>query len=84
MISDQEFQQMKDRLEQLEWQVKVLYQHLNLEMAPKLNPEDDPRILDFLRRGKMAEAISLYRQMTNASLMGAKNAMEEAKKKLGI
>ncbi len=84
MVSDQEFQQMKDRLEQLEWQVKVLYQHLNLEMSLKLNPEDDPRIIDFLRKGKMIEAISLYRQLTNASLMGAKNAMEEAKKKLGI
>ncbi len=84
MVSDQEFQQMSSRVEQLEWQVKVLYQHLNLEIAPKLNPEDDPRIIDFLRKGKMVEAISLYRQLTNASLVGSKNAMEEAKKKLGL
>ncbi len=84
MVSEQEIQQMSSRLEQLEWQVKVLYQHLNLEMAPKLNPEEDPRITDLLRRGKMIEAISLYRQLTNASLVGAKNAMEEAKKKLGV
>jgi len=84
MISDQEYQQLSHRMEDLEKHVKFLYHRLNIEYMLNATPDDDPRIIEFLRQGKRNEAVSLYRQLTGADLRIAMETVDEIKKQHGF
>ena len=84
MINDEEFNQLRSRVLMLEGQVKNLYKSLNIEFVPKEHMEDDPVVVEMLNKGKELDAIKVYSQATNASLVEAKQAVEDIRRRLGI
>jgi ribosomal protein L7/L12 len=84
MISDQDLLQLKHRINLLEGQVSFLYKHLGIEFVPEVSTNDDPRIIELLKKGNKMDAIKIYREITNADLLNAKNAIEEIQKRLGV
>ena len=84
MITDQDLQPLRKRVTELEGQVAFLYKHLGIAFVPEPGPGDDPRIIEQIHKGKIIDAIKIYRELTNASLYEAKEAVEEIQRKLGI
>jgi len=84
MINDEEFNQLRSRVLMLEGQVKYLYKSLNIEFVPEEHMEDNPLVVEMLNKGKELDAIKVYRQATNASLVEAKQAIEDMRRRLGI
>ena len=84
MVSDEYFARLQGRVIQLEGQVAFLYKHLGVTFVPESGPGDDPRIIEQLQKGKMMNAIKFYREITDASLFEAKQAVEEIQRRLGI
>ena len=46
--------------------------------------EDNPLVVEMLKNGNELDAIKVYRQTTNASLVEAKQAIEDMRGRLGI
>jgi ribosomal protein L7/L12 len=84
MVSDQDFQQLRSRMIHLEGQVEFLYKHLGVTFVPEAAPGDDPRIIELIQKGKKIDAIKIYRDLTNAGLADAKQAVEEIQRRLGL
>ena len=84
MVTDQDFQQLRKRVIQLEGQVAFLYKHLGVTFVPEPGPGDDPRIIELLKKGKTLDAIKLYRELNDESLLGAQQAVEDMQRRLGI
>ena len=53
-----EIQKLSKRIIQLEGQVAFLYKHLGVEFVPEAAPNDDPRIVEIVKKGKQAEGRS--------------------------
>ena len=84
MVSDQDFSKMRDRVIQLEGQLKFLYKHLGVEFVPESAPQDDPKIIEALKKGNLLEAIKVYCGNHGVDYETGKAAVEEIKRRLGI
>ena len=84
MVSEQDLARLRARVIHLEGQVEFLYKHLGLTFVPEPNPGDDPRVIEQIKKGNMIEAIKIYRELTNAGLAEAKDAVEKLQGRLGI
>jgi hypothetical protein len=84
MVTEQDLAQLRRRITQLEGQVAFLYKHLGVTFVPEPGPDDDPRIIEQIKKGNMIEAIKLYREITEAGLAEAKLAVEDIQRRLGI
>jgi large subunit ribosomal protein L7/L12 len=67
-----------DRIARLERQVDFLFQRLGMDPDWALGQEDGlpPEIYELIARGKLIEAIKVYRQVTGAGLKEAKDAVD--------
>lgn len=84
MTQDYDIQELRRRINTLEEQVDFLLRHLGLTFVPEPD-SDDPRIIEFLQKGKMIEAIRVYRDLyPNTDLSDAKRAVEEINVKHGF
>ena len=84
MVAEQDLARLRARVIHLEGQVEFLYKHLSLTFVPEINPGDDPRVIEQIKKGNMIEAIKIYRELTNAGLAEAKDAVEKLQGRLGI
>jgi hypothetical protein len=83
MAQDFEVQELRNRINTLEGQVDFLYKHFAITYVPKPDV-DDPRIVGFIQKGKMSDAIQIYRGLfPNSDLVDAKRAVEEIKLRHG-
>jgi ribosomal protein L7/L12 len=84
MSNEIELIDLRTRVSRLEAQIEALYQHLGLNLGDdqSLAHEDDP-VIDVLRTGNLLEAIKVYRQIHNVSLVEAKTAVENLKNQIG-
>jgi len=89
MVIDQDFAALRDRVIHLEGQIAFLYKHLGVTFVPESFPTDDPRIIEALKKGKLLDAIKVYREIHSNSTITigmdeARAAVEEIKGRLGI
>ena len=84
MVSDQDYVELKHRVIRLEGKVEFLYQHLGITFVPEPQPADDPQVIEQLKKGKSLEAIKVYRELHEASIAEAKQAVEEIQSRLGL
>ncbi|MEV4168614.1 hypothetical protein [Nonomuraea sp. NPDC049709] len=77
---------LEERIARLERQVAYLQRHLGIDPAfidsVSGGPELPPQFYQELRNGKMIKAIKIYREVTGASLLNAKNAVEAMARQL--
>lgn len=83
-VEQQEINLLRSRILHLEAQVDFLYRHLGVKFVEQNNPDDDPRILDALRKNNMIEAIKIYREINDIGLAEAKAAVEAIRARRGI
>ncbi len=83
-IEQEEMSLLRSRISRLEAEVEFLYKHLRISFSEDTSPNDDPRILDALRRNNIIEAIKYYREITNTGLADAKAAVEEIRARRGL
>lgn len=84
MTGELEVAQLRKRVTHLEGQVAFLYKHLALEFVPEPELTDDPRIVEQLKKGNFLKAIAVYREINNASMDDAKQAVQEMQGRLGL
>jgi Ribosomal protein L7/L12 C-terminal domain len=67
-----------DRIVRLERQVDFLFRRLGIDPDMALAQDDalPPELYDFIARGKLIQAIKIYRQTTGVGLKEAKDAVE--------
>ena len=81
----QEINLLRSRIVYLEAQVDFLYRHLGVRFKVEQNsPDDDPRILEALRKNNVIEAIKYYREINDIGLAEAKAAVEAIRARHGI
>jgi ribosomal protein L7/L12 len=80
----QEINLLRSRVVHLEAQVDFLYRHLGITYVENNNPDDDPRIIDALRKNNLIEAIKIYREINDIGLAEAKTAVEAIRARRGI
>jgi ribosomal protein L7/L12 len=83
-VEQQEINLLRSRIVHLEAQMDFLYRHLGVTYVEQHNPEDDPRILDALRKHNVIEAIRIYREINDIGLAEAKAAVEGIRARHGI
>ncbi len=83
MITDQEWQRLRDRVYKLQAQVDFLYQHLGISFTPDIT-RDDPRIVELLKKGNILGAMKIHRELYNSDVGTAQEAVLEIKGRLGI
>lgn len=79
-----EIELLRSRINRLEAQLDFVYKHFGLTFVENVQPGDDPRVIDALRRNSMIEAIKIYRELTNVGLAEAKTAVEGIRARRGI
>jgi ribosomal protein L7/L12 len=87
MPTEAEFLLLQSRVRELEDKLQFLYRRLNLDYASAdagSDPGLSPQIQEALRRGDKLEAIKIYRQLTNAGLAEAKQAIDRMASGLGF
>ena len=84
MVTDQEFGLLRMRVKELEGQVAFLYKHLGITYIPEPGPDEDPRMIEFIKKGNLIEAIKIHRELNNSGLAEAKLAVEQIKARLGM
>ncbi len=83
-VEQEEIVILQSRISRLEAEVDFLYKHLRLTFSEDDSPNDDPRIIDALRKNNIIEAIKYYREITNTGLADAKAAVEEIRARRGL
>jgi hypothetical protein len=83
MVTDADWQQLRDRVYRLQAQVDYLYQHLGISFTPDTTL-DDPRIIEHLKKNDLIGAIKVHRELYNSDLTTAREAVLEIKGRLGI
>jgi ribosomal protein L7/L12 len=83
-VEQQELNLLRSRIVHLEAQIDFLYRHLGVTYVENNSPDDDPRIIDALRRNNMIEAIKYYREINDIGLAEAKAAVEAIRARRGI
>jgi large subunit ribosomal protein L7/L12 len=68
----------EDRIARLERQVDFLHRRLGISPDWALAEDDafPPELYDFIARGKLIEAIKIYREVTGVGLKEAKDAVD--------
>jgi ribosomal protein L7/L12 len=84
MVSEEDLSKLRARVIKLEGQVNFLYKKLNIEFVPETQITDDPKIIEFIKKGQILEAIKVQRQNTGEGLAEAKAAVEEIQGRLGL
>jgi len=84
MIADEDFGLLRLRVKELESQVAFLYKHLGVTYIPEPGPDDDPRMIEYIKKGNLIEAIKIHRELNNSGLAEAKLAVEQIKSRLGL
>lgn len=84
MVSEEDLARLRARVIKLEGQVNFLYKKLNIEFVPETQISDDPKIIEFIKKGQILEAIKVRRQNTGEGLAEAKDAVEEMQGRLGL
>jgi len=84
MQAEIEIQKLSKRIIQLEGQVAFLYKHLGVEFVPEAAPNDDPRVIEALKKGNKVEAIRIYREINSAGAQDAMAAVTEMQGRLGL
>lgn len=79
-----EIELLRSRISRLEARLDFVYKHLGITFVENVQPGDDPRIIDALRRNNLIEAIKIYREITNSGLAEAKDAVEEIRARRGV
>ncbi len=79
-----EYVRLRDRVVHLEGQVSFLYKHLGITFVPEANPDDDPAIIEQLKKGNLLQAIALYRGTHKTGMEEAQKAVEEMKARLQL
>jgi ribosomal protein L7/L12 len=75
MLVENEVLRLQARVTELEERLDFLYKSLNLTYS-STPPQDDPRIIEQLRKGNKIEAIKIYREIHPSGLAEAKDAIE--------
>lgn len=83
-VEQQEIEILRSRVSRLEAEVEFLYKHFGLTFSENVNPGDDPRVIEALKKNNLIEAIKIYREMTNSGLAEAKTAVEEIRRRRGL
>ena len=83
MVTDQEWQRLRDRVYKLQAQVDFLYQHLGISFTPDTTL-DDPRIVEQLKKNNILGAMKIHRELYNSDVTTAQEAVLEIKGRLGI
>jgi ribosomal protein L7/L12 len=83
-VEQHEIAALKSYIYKLEARIEFLYKHLGLEYVEPVNPDDDPEVINALRKGNVVEAIKVYRERHKAGLAEAKNAVDEMRARLGL
>lgn len=83
-VEQQEINLLRSRISRLEAQMDFLYRHLGVTFVEQNNPDDDPRILDALRKNNIIEAIKVYREINDIGLAEAKAAVEAIRTRRGL
>ncbi len=68
----------------LQSEVDFLYKHFGITFVPESLADDDPRIIERIKKGNMLQAIAIYRQIHNVEIDGARAGIFEIKGLLGI
>jgi hypothetical protein len=84
MVTDQDLQQLRRRVVELEGRLNYLYKYLGATFVPEPAPGDDPRIIEQLKKGNLIEAVKIHRELNGSSLTEAKEAVEEMQGRLGL
>ena len=77
MVDDAQFARLNARVELLERQVTFLLNQASLTYVDRPASSVYPDVAELKHQGKLIDAIKLYRSYTNASLMDAKNFVED-------
>lgn len=83
-VEQQEINLLRSRIVHLEAQIDFLYRHLGVTYVENNSPDDDPRIIDALRKNNLIEAIKVYREINDIGLAEAKAAVEAIRARRGI
>lgn len=83
-VEQQEINLLRSRIVHLEAQVDFLYRHLGVRFVEQNSPDDDPRIIDALRKNNLIEAIRIYREINDIGLAEAKAAVEAIRARRGV
>lgn len=83
-IEQQEMNLLRSRIIHLEAQMDFLYRHLGVTYVEQNSPDDDPRILDALRKNNVIEAVKIYREINDIGLAEAKAAVDAIRARHGI
>jgi hypothetical protein len=84
MVTDSEFGSLRLRVKELEGQLAFLYKHLGVTYIPEPGPDEDPRIIEQIKKGNLIEAIKIHRELTGSGLAESKEAVEKLKTKLRL
>ena len=83
MSLEESVDQLRARIIKLEDRIEFLYKHLNIEYAEGRNLAN-VKVVEMLKKGNKIEAIKIYREIYNAGLAEAKNAVEEIAARQGL
>ena len=84
MVTEHDLSILRTRIAHLEGRVDFLYKHLGITFVPEAGPEDDPRIIEWLKQGNLIGAIKVYRELHNSDVDTARLAVEEIQGRLGL
>ncbi len=76
---------LKKEVYKLRAELNFLYKHFGVTfVAEEPSPNDDPEVVNFLKAGKVLNAINAYRNKNKVDMDTAKAAIEEMRARLGI
>ncbi len=75
---------LQNQINRLQAQLDFLYRHLGVTYAEQNSPDDDPRIIDALRKNNVMEAIKYYREINDIGLAEAKAAVDAIRARRGL
>jgi len=76
-FEEQEISLLRMRVNRLEAQIEFLFKHLGVNMPADGTSNDDPRVIEALKKGQAIEAIKISRENTGLGLAEAKAAVEK-------
>lgn len=83
-VTDQDYIELLHRVGRMEARIDYLYKQLGYTYVPESQAGDDPRIVDLIKKGKMIDAMRVYREINGATLPEAKAAVEEIQGRLQL